>query len=59
MFTCIADMVFTGEMIVSIDRNLVVLDCFRGLPPKEREMLELNFFCLGLKNDEVRFLFNN
>ena len=21
----------------------------RGLPPKEREILELNFFCLGLK----------
>ena len=29
-------------------RNLVILDFSRGLPLKEREMLELNFFSLGL-----------
>ena len=51
-----ADMVFPSEMIVNIDpRNLVVLDCCRGLLPKERQMLELNFFCLSLKMMEFVF----
>ena len=49
LFTYIADMVFPGEMIIKIQGNLITFDCCRGLPPKEREMLELNFFGLGLK----------
>ena len=50
LLTYIADMAFPGEMIViKILRNLVILDCRGSLPPKEREMLGLDLFSLGLK----------
>ena len=43
-------MVFPGEMIINIDRKeFSYVTLLRGLPPKEREMLQLNFLRLGLK----------
>ena len=43
-------MVFPGEMIINIDpKEFSYVTLLRGLPPGGREMLQLDFFRLGLK----------